>query len=582
MTQPKPPARLVQDAILKLAVLEMPSRQNVQNVMRQTCSGTDFRFPNSQELWLAYRALLTKKKVKKNEALERVLRVKDVRTDSGVAPITVLTKPWACPGKCVYCPTEARMPKSYISSEPAAARALSLDFDPYDQVTQRVGALERNGHEAKKIELIIKGGTWSNYPWNYRKWFIKRCFDAANHLGSRTAYNVQRTGSEARGTRYEVRKRYPTLVASLKANETAGYRIIGLTIETRPDWVNAEEIKRLREIGCTRVELGVQTLTDKILEITKRGHKVEDVIRATALLKTAGFKVDYHILPGQPGSTPKRDLGDFRRVFADPDFRPDMVKLYPCVVMKGSELYKWNERGDFKPLEGKKLRELLIDMKTLVPRYCRISRMIRDFPAKDITSGTKITNLRDEIARDMEKRGLACVCLRCREVGHVASLKGSGYDLKTRLFEEWYDNAGGREVFLSIEDKERKAVFAFLRLRLPLIRRPERSEAKLKDLYKDPSTALGTTQIYEDFPVLRDSAIVRELHTYGTALNLKQTRSDAAQHKGYGKMLMLEAEMIAKREGYVKVAVISGIGVREYYKMLGYRLKDTYMVKKIT
>lgn len=551
--QPNAPAKLAKDVIRKMAVLAEPTRATLQRELRVACAGTAYRFPAAQELWTAYRRLVADKTIEANPGLERVLRVKDVRTDSGVAPITVLTKPWACPGKCVYCPTEARMPKSYISSEPAAARALSLDFDPYRQVAQRVGALERNGHEAKKIELIIKGGTWSAYPWKYRQWFIKRCFDAANHIG--------------RG-----KKRYSTLRASLKANEKAGYRIIGLTIETRPDRIIAEEVKRLREIGCTRVELGVQTLSDDVLKLTKRGHTVTDVIRATALLKTAGFKVDYHILPGQPGSTPKRDLKDFRRVFADPDFRPDMVKLYPCVVMKGSELYEWTERGDFKPLEGKRLRDLLIGMKTLVPRYCRISRMIRDFPAKDISSGTKVTNLRDEISREMGKRGLACACLRCREVGHVTELKGTDYDLKTRLFEEWYDNAGGREVFLSVEDKERKAVFAFLRLRLPTF-----SVIPAKAGIRNPETE----KILSSFPVLREAAIVRELHTYGTALDLKQTRSDAAQHKGYGKMLMLEAEKIAKREGYPKIAVISGIGVREYYKMLGYRLKDTYMAKKI-
>jgi len=248
--------------------------------------------------------------------------------------------------------------------------------------------------------------------------------------------------------------------------------------------------------------------------------------------------------------------------------------------MKGSELYEWTERGDFKPLEGKKLRDLLIGMKTLVPRYCRISRMIRDFPAKDISSGTKITNLRDEISHEMKIRGLACVCLRCREVGHVRELSTTDYRLPTCLYEEWYDNAGGREVFLSIEDKQRKAVFAFLRLRLP-------SRIDIPGSTRDPDPGSMTVMakeikaIYSDFPILKDAAIVRELHTYGTALNLKQTRSDAAQHKGYGKMLMLEAEKIAKREGYAKVAVISGIGVREYYKMLGYRLKDTYMAKTL-
>jgi elongator complex protein 3 len=580
--QPKPPTKLAQDAILKLAVLKEPTRQDLTEILRGICAGTMFRFPTSIELWAAYRGLLKKKSIKPSPKLERVLRIKDVRTDSGVAPITVLTKPWACPGKCVYCPTEARMPKSYISSEPAAARALTLDFDPYRQVTQRVGALERNGHQANKIELIIKGGTWSAYPWKYRRWFVKRCFDAANHFVSHRNPGLD-PGTESRLVGRNVKLRYPSLEASLKANEKAGYRIIGLTVETRPDRIDAEEIKRLREIGCTRVELGVQTLSDNILKLTKRGHTVADVIRATALLKTAGFKVDYHILPGQPGSTPKRDLEDFQRVFADPDFRPDMVKIYPCVVMKGSELYEWTERGEFKPLEGTQLRDLLIEMKTLVPRYCRISRIIRDFPAKDIASGTKVTNLRDEISHEMKKRGLACVCLRCREAGHVPEVRGMKYAIRPCLFEEWYDNAGGREVFLSVEDKDRKAVFAFLRLRLPppsvIARRPARRVDGA--VSEDCSAPLAMTQIYSDFPVLRDAAIVRELHTYGTALDLNQTRSDAVQHKGYGKMLMQEAEKIAEREGYMKVAVISGIGVREYYKMLGYKLKETYMVKHL-
>jgi len=578
--QPKPPTKLAQDAILKLAVLKEPSRQNLTEILRGICADTVFRFPTSIELWAAYRGLLKKKSIKPSPKLERILRIKDVRTDSGVAPITVLTKPWACPGKCVYCPTEARMPKSYISSEPAAARALSLDFDPYRQVTQRVGALERNGHQANKIELIIKGGTWSAYPWKYRRWFVKRCFDAANHFVSHRDPGLD-PGTGSRFVGRNVKLRYPSLEASLKANEKAGYRIIGLTVETRPERIDAEEIKRLREIGCTRVELGVQTLSDNVLKLTKRGHTVADVIRATALLKTAGFKVDYHILPGQPGSTPKRDLKDFQRVFADPDFRPDMVKIYPCVVMKGSELYEWTERGEFKPLEGSQLRDLLIEMKTLVPRYCRISRMIRDFPAKDIAFGTKVSNLRDEISHEMKKRGLACVCLRCREAGHVPKVRGMKYAIRPCLFEEWYDNAGGREVFLSVEDKDRKAVFAFLRLRLPppsvIARRPVRRVDEA--ISGDCSAPLAVTQIYSDFPVLRDAAIVRELHTYGTALDLNQTRSDAVQHKGYGKMLMHEAEKIAEREGYMKVAVISGIGVREYYKMLGYRLKETYMVK---
>ncbi len=560
MTQPKPPSKLVQQVILKLAESKEPTRSHLSVALREACSGTSFRFPNSLELWAAYRALLAQKKIKPNALLERVLRVKDVRTDSGVAPITVLTKPWACPGRCVYCPTEARMPKSYISSEPAAARALSLCFDPYKQVMQRVQALERNGHEAKKIELIIKGGTWSAYPWNYRQWFIKRCFDAANHVGR-----------DRRG-----KPRYATLEASQKANEKAAYRIIGLTIETRPDWINAEEIVRLRGLGCTRVELGVQTLRDEILKLTKRGHAVADTVRATALLKLAGFKVDYHVLPGQPGTTPKTDLEDFKKLFSDARFRPDMIKLYPCVVMAGSELFNWTERGEFKPLEGVRLRDLLIQMKTLVPRYCRLSRMIRDFPSNDIAFGNKKSNLRDEIAHEMKRRGLACVCLRCREVGHTSI----DTDTKTCLFEEWYDNADGREVFLSIEDPERRAVFAFLRLRLPSPVIPATEPGSRVSL-RSPGMTEQTSAIYKAFPVLRDAAYVRELHTYGTSLDLKQTRTDASQHRGYGKKLMLEAEKITKRQGYAKVAVISGIGVREYYRMLGYKLQQTYMAKPL-
>ncbi|MDQ7814401.1 MAG: tRNA uridine(34) 5-carboxymethylaminomethyl modification radical SAM/GNAT enzyme Elp3 [Patescibacteria group bacterium] len=559
--------------------MENVTRDGVFACMREVMAGTIYRFPNAQELWLEYRSATEKNLLQVSPELEKALRVKDVRTDSGVAPITVLTKPWACPGRCVYCPTEVRMPKSYISSEPAAARALSLKFDPYQQVAQRVKALERNGHEAKKIELIIKGGTWSNYPWNYRRWFIKRCFDAANELPLLT----QEGSDEADPTEPSSPPLTPPspegegLAEALKKNESAAYRIIGLTIETRPDWVNAEEIKRLREIGCTRVELGVQTLRDEILQLTKRGHTVADVERATVLLKTAGFKVDYHFLPGQPGMTPKKDLEDFETLFGDARFRPDMIKIYPCVVLPNSELKEWADRGEFTPLDGRELIDLLVEMKSRVPRYCRISRLIRDFPSKDISFGNKVTNLREYLTQEMERRGLSCRCLRCREVGHTKI----DTNVATKFFIEEYESAGGRELFLTIEDEARKAVFAFLRLRLPqLSSRPSRARGETFQS-EDPSTLLEMTSIYNSFPVLRDAAIVRELHTYGTALDLKQTRSDAAQHKGYGRRLMEEAEKIAAQEGYEKMAVISGIGVRAYYEMLGYEEQDTYMVKKI-
>lgn len=559
----RPAPELIERVIVEAIQHRDVSRKTLASVARKMLEGTNFQFPTMLAYWETYRDLVSRKTIPANPTFEKILRVKDVRTDSGVAPITVLTKPYPCPGNCVYCPTDARMPKSYIPSEPAAARALSLQFDPYEQVMQRVQALERNGHEANKVELIIKGGTWSAYRWDYRLWFIKRCFDAANDLGANDRTESSETSTEE------------ALRTSQNINETGAYRIIGLTIETRPDWVNAEEIIRLRQLGCTRVELGVQTLQDSVLDLTNRGHHIDATIRATALLKQAGFKVDYHILPGQPGSTPEKDLEDFRTLFADPRYRPDMIKLYPCVVLPGSELHSWATAGTFTPLEGEALHELLIQMQLLVPRYCRLSRVIRDFPQQDISFGNKVTNLRTVLEDEMRKRGTPCHCLRCREVGHVKDIDPTS---STQLFEEWYDNAGGREVFLTMEDKDRKAVFAFLRLRLPA---PLSEVQKNVDYQNDARCIKGFDAISTDFPILTNTAMVRELHTYGTALNLNQTSEDAAQHRGYGRRLMHAAEEIAKREGFERIAVISGIGVREYYRMLGYEEVQTYMTKHL-
>lgn len=528
----RPPLALTASMIADVLDMADVTSKKLDQAIRRRLTGTPYRFPKIQELVAAYRAAA---KTRKNVALERLLRCKTVRTDSGVAPITLLTKPYACPGKCVYCPTEARMPKSYVASEPAAARALRLKFDPWRQVWERVQTLERNGHDAKKIELIIKGGTWSAYPWAYRQWFVKRCFDAANQLG------------------HKKRKRYSTLAASQNANESAAYRIIGLTIETRPDWINSKEIARLRELGCTRVELGVQATDDAILALTKRGHGVAEIVRATALLKAAAFKTDYHFLPGQPGSNAEKDVAMFSELFDDPRFRPDMVKIYPCVVIPTAELHAWYKAGTFKPLEGEALIDAIAAMKARVPYYCRLSRVIRDFPAPEIAGGNLVSNLRDVIKERMKSRGLVCRCLRCREAGHVAAPSIG----KPMLFVETYENAGGTEHFISLEDEKRTTVFAFLRLRLPDLAAP----------------AL--------LPELKGAAFVRELHTYGQALKIKGDLASAVQHKGAGKMLMREAERMARAAGYRAMAVISGVGVRGYYRTLGYRRVGTYMRKKL-
>lgn len=550
---------LFENVILETMKNELPTRTLLATTARKLLKGTGVQFPTLYHYWTMYHKLVKDGRVTASESFEKSLRVKDIRTDSGVAPITVLTKPYPCPGKCVYCPTEVQMPKSYVASEPAAARALSLKFDPYDQVWQRVTTLEHNGHEAKKIELIVKGGTWSSYRWDYRQWFIKRCFDAANHLG-------------------QIKKaRYGSLAASQKANETAEYRIIGLTIETRPDWVTAKELVRLRELGCTRVELGVQTLQDDVLDLTQRGHHIDATIRANALLRMMGFKTDFHMLPGQPGSTPAKDIEDMRTLFNDHRYCPDMIKLYPCVVLPSAELHEWAKDGRFTPLEGEELKETLITLQTLIPRYCRVSRLIRDFPENEISYGNKITNLRTVIEDEMKARGLACECLRCREVGHVPGFDPS--KAETKIFEHFFDSAAGTEVFITVEDLERKAVFAFLRLRLPA-----RLDALLShpDYKDDKRLAKEAIEITESFPLIGDTAFVRELHTYGTALNLQQNSDGASQHRGYGRALMQRAEELAKEKGYHHLSVISGIGVREYYKMLGYTERESYMVKELT
>lgn len=541
----RPPRRVVDAIIADACASKILDHKGLDLIIRRHLHKTPYRFPLIPEMITSYRAGACS-----HPDLERLLRYKTVRTDSGVAPITLLTKPYACPGKCVYCPTEVRMPKSYVASEPAAARALALKFDPYAQVRRRAEALERNGHEAKKIELIIKGGTWSAYPWTYRKWFIKRCFDAANHLGMKK------------------RKRFGSLAASQAFNEGAEYRVIGLTIETRPDWITPQEIVRLRELGVTRVELGVQALDDDILTLTKRGHSVADTVLATALLKQVGFKTDYHILPGQPGSTPEKDIAMFDQLFTDDRFRPDMIKLYPCVVLPSAELAEWHRQGKFVPLEGEALIEMMVRMQSVIPRYCRVSRLIRDFPSHEISGGNKITNLRELIEQRMRERGIACQCLRCREIGHAGHIDPT---VEPQLCIETYENAGGIEHFLSFEDPDRKVVYAFLRLRLP----------NWGYVFSDPKIEDRRKQIRESFPELEGSALIRELHTYGQALALKQDRAHASQHKGLGRRLIEEAETMARRAGYRTISVISGIGVRAYYRSLGYHSAGTYMQKII-
>ncbi|KKR49116.1 MAG: Histone acetyltransferase, ELP3 family [Candidatus Magasanikbacteria bacterium GW2011_GWC2_40_17] len=499
-------------------------------------------FPTTAELLKGYRGLLKLKQIKPNKALEKILKKRAVRTLSGVTIITVLTKPWPCPGQCVYCPLEKDMPKSYLKNEPAAQRAYLNNFDPYNQVRTRLKMLYDNGHPIDKVELIVKGGSWNSYPWNYQMWFIKECFRSCNDFPRRTQKQPAKTTEK-------------NLLKTQKKNETADSRIVGLTLETRPDLITKETAEQMRLLGCTRIELGLQHTDDKILKMTKRGHTLEETKRATQLLRYYGFKIDFHLMPQLPGSTPAKDFKMIKDVFADPDLKPDMIKIYPCTVVKNSELYSWHKKGLFKPYPDKKLIEMLIKVKSeIIPRYCRISRLIRDIPATEITAGNKVTNLRETIQRLMREQGLTCSCLRCREIGHQqktipSTVPGARPKNLLKLFIDKYSTSGGTEYFLSFEDAKRQAVYAFCRLRI------------------DPKGI---------FP-----AFIRELHTYGQLVEIGGQKKGASQHTGLGKQLVAEAEKIAQKKHAKKLAVISGVGVRGYYKKLGYEPKNTYLVKKL-
>jgi len=386
------------------------------------------------------------------------------------------------------------------------------------------------GHPIDKVELIVMGGTFMAQPGDYQYQFIKDCFDALN-------------GEES-----------ATLEEAKRLNETASHRCTGLCIETRPDWCGQREIDRMLEFGTTRVELGVQTLDDEIYQLVRRGHKVEDVVAATALLKEHGFKVHYHWMPGLPGSSPEHDLELTRLIFNDARFRPDGLKLYPTMVVQGTELEEWYRGGRYQPYDDDTMIDLLADIKSLVPKYVRISRVLRDIPPKFIVGGLK-DSVRDLVKERMEEQGTECKCIRCREYGHRAR---DGWEIgESRLVRMDYEASGGKEIFLSFED-ENETLFGLLRMRI---------QAR-------SITGLGL----EAKGIL---AVIRELHIYGSEVPLSQQREEAAQHKGLGKALMKEAERIASDEFQAeRMVVLSGVGAKEYYRSeFGYSSQGEYMVK---
>ncbi len=477
-------------------------------------------------LFKAYQKLLKAKQIKPHQKLADLLKTRPIRNLSGVAVITVLTKPYPCPGNCLFCPTQKDVPKSYLDGEPAVMRGILNKFDPYKQVKMRLRALKEGGHNTEKIELIVIGGTFSYLPKKYQTWFIKRCLDALNN---QTAQNFERAKT---------------------INEKAQNRCIGLTLETRPDYIDLKEIKRMRSLGATRVEIGVQSIYDDILKYNKRGHLTAQTIKATRLLKNAGFKICYHLMLDLPKSTPEKDFKMVKEIFNNSDFQPDQIKIYPCVVIKSSELYNIWKQGKYKPYSKVQLKELIIKIKKIIPPYTRIIRLIRDIPATEIVAGNKICNLRQLI----KNSGVKCQCTRCREA------RDKKIDQKDLVFSKIeYETLGGKEIFLQYTSENKQTLFAFLRLRLPST---------------DNSTTLKS---------VNNMALLRELHTYGQVTPIKIKDGEHSQHRGLGKKLIKKAEQIARENNFKKIAVISGIGVREYYRNLGYKEinEDEYLVKKM-
>ncbi len=467
-----------------------------------------------------------------------ILKTKQVRTISGIVVVAVMGKPYPCPhGKCIYCPggPDFGAPQSYTGREPATLRAIQNEFDPYQQVSNRLRQLKTIGHSIDKVELIIMGGTFLATPEDYQHWFVKRCLEALCQTEKATFSEVERF--------CELSKRRNT----------------GITIETRPDFCNQVYIDRMLSWGVTRVEIGVQNVQNDIYEFVRRGHHVEDVIKATQLLKDSGLKVVYHMMPGMPLSNPERDFEAFQTIFKDPYFKPDELKIYPTLVIKGTELYDMWMKGEYKPYTTEEVVDLLVKVWEKFRRWIRIQRVQRDIPVQLIDAGPNKSNLRELIHARLEELGKTCQCIRCREVGHVKIKydKDPNPDTIDLSIEE-YDASGGKELFISFDDISQDILIGFLRLRIP------------------------SENAYRPEIIAKPSALVRQLHVYGPVapFTLKKPKSHIWQHRGYGLQLLHAAERIAKEEfDCRKILVTSGIGVREYYYRVGYKRDGVYVSK---
>lgn len=522
--------------VKKLLEIKGPTSRDLSTVKRAVSKAEKISCPSNIALLQSYHNLCSEKRTKPNKKIEQLLKTRPVRSLSGVVNVSVLTKPYRCPGKCLYCPSVADMPKSYLHGEPAAERASRLGFDPYLQIQKRIEVLQASGHPTGKLEVRVIGGTWSAYEEKYKIWFVKKCFEAANgQKNLKENYRISSLSTLKMG-----------LKKSQKKNETAEHRIVGLSFETRPDCINLEESLEMKNFGATKIELGVQSIYDDVLRLNHRGHGVAETIAATSLLRNLGFKIAYQMMLNLPGSNPKRDVIMFEKLFSDPAFKPDYIKIYPCALVKEAPLYKKYLAGQFEPYDENTLVETIKSIKKIVPRYVRIERIIRDIPSGLIVAGgAKVSNLRQIIDEEVKKEKWHCQCIRCREI------KGKESAGSPVMFVDEYEASNGKEYFISFEDKKRSCLYSLLRLRI----------------------TLGHGN--------KNTAIVREVHVYGQAADISDNNS-RTQHKGLGLKMIKEAERISRKAGCQKIAVISGVGVRDYYRRkLRYKLWSGYMVKNI-
>ncbi|HEY3345295.1 MAG TPA: tRNA uridine(34) 5-carboxymethylaminomethyl modification radical SAM/GNAT enzyme Elp3 [Anaerolineaceae bacterium] len=530
--------------------------QNARKVLEEIRAGQEMyqavrRYPlpgggytAKHVLIAAYQALVDSGEWPADPDLLTRIRMKPVRTLSGVTTVTVLTKPYPCPGKCIFCPTDVRMPKSYLPDEPGARRGLEHHFDPYDQVRSRIQALEAVGHPTDKIELLILGGTWSAYRRDYQEWFVQRCFDALN---------LPCKEDEAAFTPSEC------LAEAQRLNETGEHRNVGLVIETRPDEITPKELAWLRRLGVTKVQLGAQSLDDRVLGLNQRGHDAAETLRATALLRAAGFKFVLHWMPNLLGATIDSDREDFFKLWNG--YCPDELKIYPCQLLANADLYAYWQRGEYLPYTQEELIGLIADIKPSIPTYCRVNRVIRDIPSTNVVAGNKRTSLRQDVQEELARRGQRCSCIRCREV------RGDAVDAGSLVLKDTvYPATHAEEHFLTFETPAGQ-IAGYLRLSIP----GKADPAALPFL--DPQ--LG----FSDLP---GAALIREVHVYGQSLPVGgESSHGAAQHIGLGTRLLRRSEEIAAEAGCSRLAVIAAVGTREYYIGRGFKRGELYLVKRL-